>query len=148
MAANYVVFIYVIILLVGRSIWKQYHVYRYGRFLVGDAKTFCAQGANLWDRLRTMTDYRDESYIACRIYGTEFEAHGSTTTAASPQSYRFELTAEEKWPHVMFDHILTDKNDRNHGTCQRIASDFMIYIETSTWLRKGQRSHSNPKVPA
>lgn len=58
------------------------------------------------NRLKTIPDYRDETYIACRIYGTEFEVHACTMTAANPQSHCFESTAEEKWPHVMFDYIL------------------------------------------
>ena len=56
MAVDYVEYLYVIISLVGRSIWRQYHVCR---FLVGDAKTFYAKDANL----------RDNPGISRRGYG-------------------------------------------------------------------------------
>ncbi len=46
-------FIYVIILLVEKSIWKQYHICR---FLVGDVKTFYAKGVNSWDKRGFDTD--------------------------------------------------------------------------------------------
>ena len=55
MAVGYIGFIYVTILLVGRSIWRPYHVCR---FLVGDAKTFYCRGASPWDSLVILITYK------------------------------------------------------------------------------------------
>ena len=46
MAVGYVGFIYVIILLAGKSIWERFHVCK---FLVGDAKEFYTIVASGWD---------------------------------------------------------------------------------------------------